>query len=281
MASSLQKVKRSDAGLKRTRRSSAPLATDPHAEGLLLKPERLNRYLARHGVCSRRAADDLIASGAVNVNNRRVTQLGVSVDPVRDVVHVHGKRVTEAPEPKILIFNKPIGVLSTCRLSREEGEIILDYLPKDRRYFPVGRLDRDSGGLLLITDDGDMAHRLSHPSFGSRKVYRIEVHPPLEYKQAMRLLRGVELSDGMARALEVTQNSPSQYDVTLGDGRKRQLRRMITALGSHVNSLVRVEQAGIKLGNLKPGRWRELTTSEMRMLRARFSSNNGSPQSED
>ncbi len=281
MAGALQEVQRPDSELKAVRRTGGPRAIDPQPEGLLLKPERLNRYLARHGVCSRRAADELITSGAVTVNNRRTTRLGVTVDPENDVVHVHGQRVLAALDPKVLMLNKPVGVLSTCKLSREEGTIILDYLPKDRRYFPVGRLDRDSAGLMLITDDGDLAHRLAHPSFGSRKVYRVEVHPQLEYKQAMRLVRGIELADGLARAIEVTQVTASVYDVTLGDGRKRQLRRMITALGSHVISLTRIEQAGIKLGSLRPGRWRELTPTELRLLRAKFAQPTTSKHTED
>ncbi len=243
--------------------------------------ERLNRYLARHGVCSRRAADELIASGRVEVNNRRAAQLGTLVDPLRDTVSVDGRRVREAPEPRVLMLNKPVGVLSTCRASREEGEIILDYLPSDRRYFPVGRLDKDSGGLLLITDDGALANTLMHPRYGARKVYRIEVYPPIERRQAMKLSKGIMLSDGMAQAIDVIEISPTVFEVTLAEGRKRQLRRMVAALGSHVKALTRIEQAGIKLGNLKPGRWRELTGAEMKHLRAKFESSSQTQEHED
>lgn len=245
---------------------------DPQQEGFLIEKERLNRYLARHGVCSRRAADSLIESGRVEVNQRRVTTLGTIVDPTRDKISVDGRRVHDAPEPRVIIFNKPVGVLSTCKVGREQGPIILEYLPTDRRYFPVGRLDKDSSGLLLVTDDGDLANLLSHPRYGSRKVYRIEIHPPLERKQAMKLSKGIMLGDGMATALDVTEVSPAVYEVSLADGRKRQLRRMITALGSHVNSLTRIEQAGIRLGSLKPGKWRELTPGEMKKLREKFTS---------
>ncbi len=247
----------------------------------MLAKERLNRYLSRHGVCSRRAADTLIVSGRVEVNHIRVTTLGTMIDPLRDTVHVDGKRIKEAPEPRVLMFNKPVGVLSTCKVGREEGPIILDYLPDDRRYFPVGRLDKDSAGLLLVTDDGELANVLSHPRYGSQKVYRIEVHPPLERSKAMKLAKGIMLSDGPAQALDVREITPSVYEVTLADGRKRQLRRMITAIGSHVKSLTRVEQAGLFLGNLRPGRWRELTGAEKKLLRNKFSQLSDQPHEED
>ncbi|MCB1059570.1 MAG: rRNA pseudouridine synthase [Calditrichaeota bacterium] len=243
--------------------------------------ERLNRYLARHGVCSRRAADTLIASGRVKVNEKVVRTLGTIVDGLRDIVLVDGERVLEAPDPRVIIFHKPVGVLSTCKHGREKGPIILDYLPNDRRYFPVGRLDKDSSGLLLITDDGDLAHKLAHPRFGSKKVYRVEVHPPFERKQAMKLVRGIMLSDGPAQALEVIEITPAVYEVTLAEGRKRQLRRMVTSLGSHVISLSRVEQAGLKLGKLRPGKWRELTHAEMKSLRAKTSQDSEQNTDED
>lgn len=247
-------------------------AANPRQEGFLHEQERLNRYLARHGVCSRRAADTLIESGRVKVNDKVVRTLGSVVDGLRDVVSVDGERVGEAPEPRVILFHKPVGVLSTCKHGREIGPIVLDYLPKDRRYFPIGRLDKDSSGLLLITDDGDLANKLSHPRYGSKKVYRVEVHPPFERKQAMKLVRGIMLSDGPAQALDVKEITPAIYEVTLGEGRKRQLRRMITTLGSHVISLSRVEQSGLKLGKLRPGKWRELTQTELQNLRSKIES---------
>lgn len=281
MASSSQAIKRPNAKLKNDVQGSGKGKRDPQSEGFLHEKERLNRYLARHGVCSRRAADSFIASGSVEVNNRIVTELGTQVDPLRDTVFVDGERVAEALEPRMLMFYKPVGVLSTCKAGREKGPIILDYIPSDRRYFPVGRLDKDSAGLLLITDDGNLANLLSHPRYGSQKVYRVEVHPPLERKQAMRLAKGIDLADGPARAIKVKEVTTSIFEVTLGDGRKRQLRRMITALGSHVKSLTRIEQAGLRLGNLRPGRWRELTGAEKKMLRLKFSEHLKQPSHED
>ena len=281
MAGPLQKIKCADTKLSSLERGAKNRGTDPRPEGFLLEKERLNRYLARHGICSRRAADALIESGRVEVNRKRVIALGTLVDPARDTVHVDGKRVKEALEPRVLMFNKPVGVLSTCKVGREEGPIILDYLPDDRRYFPIGRLDKDSAGLLLITDDGELANVLSHPRYGSQKVYRIEVHPPLERSQAMKLAKGIMLADGPAQALNVKEITPSIYEVTLADGRKRQLRRMITAIGSHVKSLTRVEQAGLFLGNLRPGRWRELTGSEKKLLRNKFLNLSDQPLEED
>lgn len=254
---------------------------DPRPEGSLLEGVRLNRYLAQHGICSRRAADQLIAEGRVEVNRKVVRQLGTIVDPDRDYVVVDGDPVSEALPPKVLLFHKPVGVLSTCKAGREKGPIVLDYLPADHRYYPVGRLDKDSSGLLIITDDGDIANRLSHPRYGSQKIYRIEVHPPLNKKQVAQLTRGVELEDGLAKPLHITEINPITFDITLGEGRKRQLRRMIAALGAEVLTLVRIEQAGLKLGNLRPGRWRELSGREVERLRSTFSDHSDQPLDEE
>lgn len=281
MAGEIQEIKHSDTKLRSAIGEFNDSERDPRQEGFSLGKVRLNRYLARNGICSRRTADKLIESGRVTVNRLPVSKLGTLVDPARDYISVDGKRVRESSDRRVLMFNKPVGVLSTCKVGREEGPIILDYLPDDRRYFPIGRLDKDSAGLLLITDDGDLANLLSHPRYGSRKVYRVEVHPPLERSQAMKLAKGVMLSDGPARALDVKEVTSSTYEVALADGRKRQLRRMISALGSHVVSLTRIEQAGLFLGNLRPGRWRELTGAEKKLLEKKFSVHTEQPLAED
>lgn len=233
----------------------------------MLRSERLNRYLARRGVCSRREADQLIADGRVSVNRVCIRELGSRIDPVRDLVEVDNEPVTDVVAPTVLLFHKPVGVLSTCKSGREKGPIILEYLPSDRRLFPIGRLDRDSSGLLLVTDDGDLANLLTHPKYGSTKVYRVGVKPALTRRQLSQLSKGVELDDGFAKPIRIRPLDEATFEVTLGEGRKRQIRRMVAAIGAKVVSLVRIEQAGIRLGNLAPGRWRELSSHEINRLR--------------
>jgi 23S rRNA pseudouridine2605 synthase len=214
---------------------------------------RLNKFLAQCGVCSRRHADSLILDGRVEVNEEIVSALGFIIDTDRDDVFV-------------LMLNKPRGVLSTCKPGRERGQTILDFVPSDKRYFPVGRLDKDSSGLLLLTNDGDLALRLTHPRFGSRKTYRIRTKEPLTRAQIGKLLRGVMLQDGPAKALAVKPVDTHSIDVTLGEGRNRQLRRMIVSIGNHVVELVRIEQSGLRLGSLPKGKWRELKPAEIESL---------------
>lgn len=272
MAGSRKETQRPHAKLSGRRHSAASSAEkDPLREGSLLEGIRLNRYLAQRGVCSRRAADRLIEEGRVEINQRVVRQLGTLVNTARDDVYVDGELVSESQAAKVLLFHKPVGVLSTCRRSREVGPIILDYLPSDHRYFPVGRLDKDSAGLLIITDDGELANLLMHPRYGAHKVYRVEIDPPLPRRQIALLTKGVVLDDGPARALSVKEIDPQTLDVTLGEGRKRQLRRMIRAIGADVVSLTRIEHAGLKLGNIKSGRWRELSAREIDRLKHSFS----------
>lgn len=241
--------------------------TKPSREGFSLMTVRLNRYLAQCGVCSRRHADKIILSGRVTVNGEITDALGVQIDTLRDTVAVDGRALEPRAETRVLLFNKPPGVLTTCRRSREKGRTILDYLPRDRRYFPVGRLDKDSGGLLIVTDDGDLAHRLTHPRFGSRKVYKVKTVPPLDRRQIQELISGVKLEDGPARALAARKLASGELEISLGEGRKRQLRRMIAAVGARVVQLTRVAQANLKLGSLETGAWRDLTPSELDRLR--------------
>lgn len=245
---------------------------DPLKEGFSHENTRLNKFLSSRGVCSRRAADKLIVAGRVTVNGKVIRQLGTNVDTVHDIVAVDGEQVREQLDSRIIVFNKPAGVLCTCKAGKEQGPILLEYLPNDRRYFPVGRLDRDSSGLLIVTDNGQLAHRLSHPRFGSTKVYRIIVSPPLLRSQAMKLAKGVMLSDGIAKAVHVRELSNKEFELTLSEGRNRQIRRMVSALGSRVVSLTRTEQSGIRLGSLRPGQWRELTDDERHRLTASISS---------
>jgi pseudouridine synthase len=229
--------------------------------------ERLQKTLARAGIASRRAAEELIASGRVTVNGEVVIQMGISVDPEVDRIHFDGRPLQSPAPPKVLMLNKPVGYLSTSRPSREVGESVLTLVPRDRRYFSVGRLDRDSSGLLLLTDDGDLAYQLTHPKHGTRKVYEVETTRRMTMDDLSALRSGVDLEDGVATVASAKRLTGNSLEVVLSEGRKRQIRRMIAALGGRVRRLHRTRIANLSLGDLPPGHWRELTASEVAALR--------------
>ncbi len=228
--------------------------------------ERLQKVIAARGIASRREAERMILEGRIVVNDAVATELGTRVDPDVDRIVVDGRPLRPAAAPRVLMLNKPVGYLSTCKPDREIGPTVLELVPRDRRYFPVGRLDQNSSGLMLLTDDGDLAHRLTHPRYGTEKVYDVETRHPLRPEQVNELIEGVMLDDGPARALDVQQVSPRGVLITLGEGRKRQVRRMIIAVGSRVLSLRRVRIGGLCIGSLPSGKWRELEPSEIELL---------------
>ncbi len=234
--------------------------------------ERLQKFLARRGVCSRRAAEKLIVEGLIAVNGTIVSELGSRVDPAKDSVTVDGEPVPKERRHKVLMLNKPVGYLSTCKPDREKGISFLELIPDDRRYYPVGRLDRDTTGLLLITDDGELAYTLTHPKFGSDKTYIVETEPPLTDIQLRKLKTGVLLDDGYAKALNVKRNGKKSLLLTLREGRNREIRRMMEALDVKVVHLHRDSFSGVELGSLRPGRWRELSPFEIDKLKSRVNS---------
>ena len=226
---------------------------------------RLARYLAHAGVASRRAAEKLIADGRVRVGGEVVT------DPARDVdeasgVEVDGRPV--APEPReVWLVNKPAGVVSTA--SDTHGRpIVTELVDSERRLYPVGRLDADTTGLILLTNDGELANRLTHPRYGVPRVYRARVAPAPVPEAALRRLReGVELDDGRTSPARVRQVEHGLLELTLGEGRKRQVRRMCEAVGHPVETLERVAFGPLRLGDLAPGEARRLTAAEVERLR--------------
>ncbi|MBU1985315.1 pseudouridine synthase, partial [bacterium] len=167
---------------------------------------------------------------------------------------------------RVLMLHKPPGFLCTRRKSREKGHTIFDILPSDRRYFSIGRLDKDSSGLLLVTDDGELAFRLTHPRHGTRKTYLVDTDVSLSASRVRRLTKGIELEDGIARALEARAVSQHRLCIVLAEGRKRQIRRMTAALGARVTRLHRIQVGNLELGELIPGEWRELSPQEIERL---------------
>ena len=232
--------------------------------------ERLQKILARAGIASRRAAEDLIRAGRVSVNGERISEVGASADPDVDHVEFDGRPLHFPAATRVIMLNKPVGYVSTSHLSRESGRSVMELVPSDRRYFTIGRLDRDTSGLLLLTDDGDLAYQLTHPKHGARKFYEVEVNCRLSDDELQQLCDGVILDDGEAHALEVKRLRGYHIRIVLGEGRKRQARRMVEALGARVRSLHRSGIETLRLGELPPGHWRELSSKEIAALRGSF-----------
>ena len=231
---------------------------------------RLQRVLAAAGLGSRRACEQLIEEGRVQVDGKTVLVQGMRVDPDSAVIAVDGMRIASAPDHVYLSLNKPRGVIST--MSDPEGRPSLaDYVEgRSARLFNVGRLDVDTEGLILLMNDGDLAHRLAHPSFGVEKTYLAEVTGPVARDVGKRLREGVELEDGLVQAdgfrLISTVGSRVMVEVSLHEGRKHVVRRMLAEVGHPVTRLVRTDVGPISLGNLKPGKHRRLSQQEIGAL---------------
>ena len=225
---------------------------------------RLNAYLARAGVASRRRSDELIQAGRVRVNGAP-GELHTVVG-ARDVVEVDGLRVSLQPLSYVLL-HKPPGVVTTARDPHGRPTVV-DLVRHDARVVPVGRLDADTTGALLLTNDGPLAHRLAHPRYGVPKVYEAEVEG-IPGPEAVAALRdGVQLEDGRTSPAEVRAIGDGRIELTLHEGRKHQVKRMCEAVGHPVLRLHRSRYAGLGIEGLEPGEWRELTADELRDLRA-------------
>jgi 23S rRNA pseudouridine2605 synthase len=224
---------------------------------------RLNAYLARAGVASRRRADELIKAGRVTVNGRR-GELNDSIGDC-DVVEVDGKRV--APQRlAYVLLHKPAGVVTTAR-DPQGRPTVVGLVDHPARVVPVGRLDADTTGALLLTNDGELAHRLAHPRYEVDKVYEVEVEGDPDAEALRRLAEGLELEDGRTAPARVRRLGPSRIELTIHEGRKHQVKRMCAAVGLPVRGLHRSRYAGLGLAGLAPGKWRELNDAETEGLR--------------
>ncbi len=232
---------------------------------------RLNKFLSQAGVASRREADRLICEGRVQVNKRMVDELGYKIDDEQDVVYVDGRKVRPAERHHYIVLNKPPGYLVTLK-DPFKRRTIRDLLPASMgRVFPVGRLDLDSRGLLLLTDDGELAYRLSHPRFQVKKVYVAKVQGLPTPEILARLERGVYLGEkktAPAKVKLLAQGTKSSLlRIEIHEGRKREVRSMCQAVGHNVLELKRIGYGGLELRKLKPGEWRPLEPGELRALR--------------
>ncbi len=233
--------------------------------------ERLQKVLARAGVASRRESEKLILAGRVAVNGRIVRELGTKVDPERDEIRVDTVPLRTPRAPLAFLVVKPKGVLSTTRDERGR-RTILDLLPPvDRRLYPAGRLDEDSEGLIIVTDDGDLTNLVTHPRYGIPKTYVLRIRGRLTGAETARVESGVWLSDGKTRPSRIKirkrGRQVSQVEVTITEGRNRELRRIFAKIGHPVLSLRRIRIGGLTLKGMKPGQWRKLARRDIEALK--------------
>lgn len=227
---------------------------------------RLQKYLAHAGICSRRKAEEHILNGRVKVNHWIVTELGTKIDPENDRVFFNDQPVILKQDySKIYIaVNKPKGVVTSC--SQQKTKIILDLINICDRVYPVGRLDKDSKGLVLLTNDGDLHNKLSHPSFNHEKEYIVTLIHPISDAALKQMARGMMIDKVKTRKAMVKRLSRNKFNIILKQGRNRQIRKMVGKTGNKVDVLKRIRMATIKLGNLKEGKWRYLTSKEIQQL---------------
>ena len=231
---------------------------------------RLQKYLADSGVASRRQCEELIVQGRVSIDGEQIRTLGVKVDPEISKVMVDGELIKEKKSKTYIAFYKPRGVLSS--MNDENGRTDLtSYIPEKERLFHVGRLDKESEGLLLLTNDGNLTHKATHPSYGLSKKYLVEVESDLDNLATEKLLRGVELEDGIAKVdslkkVRTTTSGSVWFEVVIHEGRNHIIRRMFDSLGGEVVQLIRTEFGPIHLGELNSGRYRHLSEVELNKL---------------
>ena len=230
------------------------------------KCKRLNKYIADSGYCSRREADRLISEGRVRLDGR-VGALGDRVLPGMDVT-VDGKRLSGEGEKLYLLLNKPMGIV--CTADPREPMNVVDYLAYPRRVFPVGRLDKDSEGLLLLTNDGEIVNRILRAAGGHEKEYEVRIDRPVTPEFVQQMSRGVPILDTVTLPCRVRRTGERSFNIVLVQGLNRQIRRMCEALGANVTHLRRVRIMNLRLGKLLPGQWRELTEEELAGLRERL-----------
>ena len=225
---------------------------------------RLQKFLSQAGVCSRRKGEEYIKAGLVRVNNTVVTELGTKIDPVNDRVEFKGKVVTPENNFVYIALNKPKGYVTSC--SQPGEKIVIDLIDIPQRIYPIGRLDKDSTGLLILTNDGNLHHRLLHPSFDHEKEYDVTVSSPITDGALQNIAGGMPMMGTKTRPAEIIRLSPRRFRIVLKEGKNRQIRRMVRKVGNHVTQLKRLRISNIELDRLKKGTWRYLTEKEIKAL---------------
>ncbi len=225
---------------------------------------RLQKWLSEAGVCSRRQGESLISQGRVNVNGIQVLTLGTKIDPAKDKVELDGQPVGRNGQMIYIALNKPAGYVTSCRHSGEK--VVVELVDIPQRIYPIGRLDKDSTGLLLLTNDGRLHHHLSHPSFDHEKEYEVVVDRPIADEALQSMAAGLVLEGSRTRPARVLRRSAKKFRIVLQEGRNRQIRRMAARLGYRVIQLKRIRMANVRLGSLPVGGWRHLSQVERRKL---------------
>ena len=225
---------------------------------------RLQKFLSAAGFSSRRQGEEYIKDGRVKVNGIIVTELGTKVDPDTDRVEVDGTMLSLNQKLVYIALNKPREYVTSC--DQADTKIVLDLIDIPQRVYPIGRLDKDSTGLLLLTNDGRLHHRLSHPSFDHEKEYEVSVAKPIPSGALKRLAKGLPLMGRKTRPATVERISSRKFRIVLLEGRNRQIRRMVRKVGNQVTRLHRMRISNIRIGDLKPGSWRHLTSREKTQL---------------
>ncbi len=258
-----------DAMLRRKPQVNGHYSDNDSAPTEIKEVVRLNKFIANSGVCSRREADTMIQSGVVTVNGEVVTELGTKVNILTDDVRFNGQRL-KGEEKVYIVMNKPKGYVTTASDPHAE-KTVMDLLKGcPTRVFPVGRLDKNTTGVLMFTNDGEMAEQLTHPSYNKKKIYQVVLDSPLKEEDKEKLLEGVELSDGITKADEleyIDAHDHRQLGIEIHSGKNRIVRRMFEALGYEVRALDRVYFAGLTKKGLKKSDWRYLTEGEVNILK--------------
>jgi len=231
---------------------------------------RLQKFLSEAGICSRRKGEEYIRQGLVRVNSRIVTELGTKVDSEKDRVEFDGKVIALKSEPMYIVLNKPKGYVTSC--SHPGEKIVLDLIDIPERVYPIGRLDKDSIGLLILTNDGSLHHKLSHPSFDHEKEYDVTVSKPITDGSLRNIASGLPMMGSKTRPAKIRRISSRRFRIILKEGRNRQIRRMVRKVGNRVTRLRRIRVSKIKLGRLAEGAWRNLTEKEKKELLTQLNS---------
>jgi 23S rRNA pseudouridine2605 synthase len=227
---------------------------------------RLQKFLSNAGICSRRKGEEYIKAGFIRVNNTVVTELGTKIDPIFDTVEFKGEIVKPKNDLVYIAINKPKGYVTSC--SQPGEKIVLDLIDIPQRVYPIGRLDKDSTGLLILTNDGDLHHRLLHPSFDHEKEYDVTVLNPITNGALTTIAGGMPLMGTKTRPAKITRISSRRFRIVLKEGKNRQIRRMVRKVGNQVTRLKRLRISEIRLKRLEEGTWRYLTEKEIKSLTA-------------
>ncbi len=221
---------------------------------------RIQKFLSAAGVCSRRRGEAYIKAGRVSLNGQIVVELGTKIDPGNDQLSVDGKPINYEPSLLYIALNKPVNYVTSC--CQPGDKIVLDLVDIAQRVYPIGRLDKDTTGLLLLTNDGRLHHKLSHPSFNHEKEYDVTVAKPISDGALQKLAAGLPMMGSKTQPAKVQRIASRRFRIILIEGKNRQVRRMVRKVGNQVTKLKRIRVASIKLGQLPTGKWRHLTEKE-------------------